>query len=72
MHVMSKFATLTLNQCRERYTNRIIGETLAASLCVDGRECKHSSFQHAAAHITCPPLRSDPNTKLFLMNALAQ
>lgn len=72
MHVMSRSATLSLKQARDRNSNRIIGETLAASICVDGRECLNSSFQHAAGYITNPPLRSDFSTPLFLLNALAQ
>lgn len=72
MHVMSRSATLSLKQARERNSKGIIGETLAASICLDGRECLNSSYQHAAGYITNPPLRSDPSTPLYLMNALAQ
>lgn len=72
VHVMSRSANISLKQARERNTNRIIGETLAAAVCVDGRECLNASFRHASGHITNPPLRPDPSTPLYLMNALAQ
>lgn len=69
---MSKSATFMLNFCRKESSSRVVGETLAAALSVDGRECSNPSFQHAAARITNPPISSDPTTQLYLMNALAQ
>lgn len=69
---MSRSATLLLKQARDRNSNSVIGETLAAGLSRDGRECSHKCFQHAAGHVLSPPLRPDPTTPLYLMNALAQ
>lgn len=73
VHVMSKSAGIELARARNRYNNRgIYGETLAAALGTDGRQCWHECFHHAAAHILSPPLRPDPTTPEFMMKLLAK
>ncbi|XP_050313240.1 dihydropyrimidinase isoform X1 [Anthonomus grandis grandis] len=71
VHVMSKQAAQALAAARDSGT-LVYGETLVASICKDGSQCKHQCFQHAAGHILSPPLRSDPTTPLALLNSLAQ
>ncbi|KAM7362740.1 dihydropyrimidinase-like isoform 2-T4 [Cochliomyia hominivorax] len=72
VHVMGKSAGLELARARQRYNNRgIYGETLAAALGTNGTHCQHHCFNHAAAHILSPPLRSDPETPQFMMRLLA-
>lgn len=68
---MSKLAAQALNEACKRGI-RVFGETVVAALATDGTQCKHTNFQHSAAHIMSPPLRSDPTTQLFLLNSLAQ
>lgn len=71
VHVMSKSASIALAQARSRGI-QVIGETLAAALGSDGTNYKNSDFYHSAGHVLSPPLRADPTTPEYLMNALAQ
>lgn len=72
VHVMSRPATEELVRARKMYDIPIVGETLAAGLACDGSATKHTCFQHAAGHLLSPPLRSDPTTPSYLMQALAR
>lgn len=72
VHVMSKQAGIELARARRRYNGiGIYGETLAATLGTDGTNCRHICFNHAAAHVLSPPLRSDTTTPEFMMKLLA-
>lgn len=68
---MSKSASIALAQARS-HGIQVVGETLAAALGSDGSNYKNSNFHHSAGHILSPPLRPDPTTPVYLMNALAQ
>ncbi|XP_067126841.1 dihydropyrimidinase-like isoform X2 [Centruroides vittatus] len=49
----------------------LFGETTAASLGTDGTHYFNMCWQHAAAHVTCPPLRPDPRLSSRLMDYLS-
>lgn len=68
---MSKLAAQALHEACNRGA-RVFGETVVAALATDGSHCRHSCFQHSAAHIMSPPLRSDPTTSQALLKSLAQ
>uniref|UniRef100_A0A8C9XPJ1 Dihydropyrimidinase like 5a n=1 Tax=Sander lucioperca TaxID=283035 RepID=A0A8C9XPJ1_SANLU len=46
------------------------GETTTAHAVLNGMQYYHQDWAHAAAHVTVPPLRLDPNTPSFLMSLL--
>uniref|UniRef100_A0A8C6MKB4 Dihydropyrimidinase like 5a n=1 Tax=Nothobranchius furzeri TaxID=105023 RepID=A0A8C6MKB4_NOTFU len=46
------------------------GETTTAHTVLTGMQYYHQDWSHAAAHVTVPPLRLDPNTPNFLMSLL--
>ncbi|KAL3968671.1 enhancer of filamentation 1 [Sarotherodon galilaeus] len=46
------------------------GETTTAHTVLNGMQYYHQDWSHAAAHVTVPPLRLDPNTPNFLMSLL--
>lgn len=48
----------------------IFAETIAAAIGTDGTHYSNPCWGHAAAHVTSPPLRKDPQTKEFLVNCL--
>nr|CAD7392428.1 unnamed protein product [Timema cristinae] len=68
--VMSKSAGQVI--ARNRSQGAIVfGEALAASIGTDGTHQWNKCWQHAAAHITCPPLRPDTSTPQHIMDFLA-
>ncbi|XP_075964252.1 dihydropyrimidinase-related protein 5a isoform X1 [Anarhichas minor] len=46
------------------------GETTTAHAVLNGMQYYHQDWAHAAAHVTVPPLRLDPNTPSYLMSLL--
>uniref|UniRef100_A0A8C3A2Q6 Dihydropyrimidinase like 5a n=1 Tax=Cyclopterus lumpus TaxID=8103 RepID=A0A8C3A2Q6_CYCLU len=46
------------------------GETTTAHAVLNGMQYYHQDWAHAAAHVTVPPLRLDPNTPNYLMSLL--
>lgn len=50
----------------------VFGETIAAALGSDASNYFHKCWNHAAAHILSPPLRSDPTTSSHLIHLLAR
>ncbi|XP_010776469.1 dihydropyrimidinase-related protein 5-like [Notothenia coriiceps] len=46
-------------------------ETTVAHAVLNGMHYYHQDWIHAAAHVTVPPLRIDPNTPSYLMGLLA-
>ncbi|KAG1699857.1 Dihydropyrimidinase [Nymphon striatum] len=74
VHVMSKSAADIVAKRRRDGINIfscIIGEAIAAALATDGTHCYNKCWRHAAAHVMSPPLRPDPTTPGYLMDALA-
>lgn len=70
---MSKAAGEEVGLGRKKYGEHLIfGETLASALGTDGRSYFDKNWYHAAAHLTCPPLRPDPETKKDLMKMLGR
>uniref|UniRef100_A0AAX7SY31 Amidohydrolase-related domain-containing protein n=1 Tax=Astatotilapia calliptera TaxID=8154 RepID=A0AAX7SY31_ASTCA len=54
-----------------RNQNKVVhGETTTAHTVLNGMQYYHQDWSHAAAHVTVPPLRLDPNTPNFLMSLL--
>ena len=49
----------------------VIGEPSAAAITLDGSHYFNKCWEHAAAFVTSPPLRDDPNTPNHLRNSLA-
>ncbi|XP_023213584.1 dihydropyrimidinase-like [Centruroides sculpturatus] len=49
----------------------VFGETLAASLAIDGRAYFDKCWYKSASHVVSPPLRPDPTTPLYLMDLLS-
>lgn len=47
-----------------------MGEVLAAGLASDGSNYYNKCSNHAAGHVTCPPLRADPTTPDSLLEHL--
>ncbi|CAH1984063.1 unnamed protein product [Acanthoscelides obtectus] len=70
VHMMSAEAVEALQSHRNRYGGNVYGETLACALAIDGRQCRHECFAHAAGHILSPPLRSNAQTPTMLMKFL--
>ncbi|XP_026880548.1 dihydropyrimidinase-related protein 5a [Electrophorus electricus] len=46
------------------------GETTTAHAVINGLQYYHQDWAHAAAYVTVPPLRLDPNTPNFLLSLL--
>ncbi|TNN85101.1 Dihydropyrimidinase-related protein 5 [Liparis tanakae] len=46
------------------------GETTTAHAVLSGMQYYHQDWAHAAAHVTVPPLRLDPNTPNYMMSLL--
>lgn len=70
---MSKAAGEEVARGRKKYGDHLIfGETLAAALGTDGRAYFDKNWYYAAAHLTCPPLHPDPDTKRVLMEMLGR
>jgi dihydropyrimidinase len=69
VHVQSKSAADEVSRAKAKGIN-VYGEPLAVALAVDGRECWNKDWRHAAAYVMSPPLREDPTTKDYLMQAL--
>ncbi|KAM9777923.1 dihydropyrimidinase-related protein 5a [Neosynchiropus ocellatus] len=46
------------------------GETSTAHAFLNGMQYYHQDWSHAAAHVTAPPLRLDPNTPNYLLSLL--
>lgn len=54
-------------------TGKVVhGETTTAHTVLNGMQYYHQDWSHAAAHVTVPPLRLDPNTPNFLMSLLGK
>ncbi|XP_066589603.1 dihydropyrimidinase isoform X1 [Prorops nasuta] len=70
VHVMSRSAAEALELARKRGVC-VFGETLAAAIGVDGRNCMHKCWRHAAGYILSPPLRSDADTPSNLIMKLS-
>ena len=70
VHVMSKQSALVISDAR-RKGRIVIGEPIAASLALDGRNYFHKCWHVSAGHVSSPPLRNDPSTPGFLMDLLA-
>ncbi|XP_077345232.1 dihydropyrimidinase-related protein 5 [Lithobates pipiens] len=49
----------------------VYGETTTAHSTLNGLHYYHQDWSHAAAYVTVPPLRLDPNTPNYLMSLLA-
>ncbi|XP_069694453.1 dihydropyrimidinase isoform X5 [Periplaneta americana] len=69
VHVMSKSAGDVVKQKRGE-GQVVFGEAIAASIGTDGTHQWNRCWQHAAAHVTSPPLRPDSNTPNHLMDLL--
>lgn len=69
-HCMSKSASKVISDERSK-NSALFGETLVAAIGTDGTHYFHECWQHAASHILSPPLRPDPSTPSYLLNALA-
>jgi len=69
VHVMSKAACQEIERAKEKGIN-VYGEPLAVALACDGRECYNKDWRHAAGYVMSPPIREDPTTKDYLMQAL--
>ena len=50
----------------------VYGEVTAAALATDGTQYRNGSWRHAAAHVTSPPLRPDPETPNALLDLLVR
>ncbi|XP_046981860.1 dihydropyrimidinase-like isoform X1 [Schistocerca americana] len=76
VHVMSKPAADALAHARSIASatggSPVFGETLAAALGSDGKQCLHRCWYHAAAHIVSPPLSPDVTAKSYLIRLLAE
>lgn len=48
------------------------GETTTAHAVLNGLQYYHQDWAHAAAYVTVPPIRLDPNTPNYLMSLLAK
>lgn len=48
------------------------GETTTAHAVINGLQYYHQDWVHAAAYVTVPPLRLDPNTPNFLLSLLGR
>ncbi|KAK7791524.1 hypothetical protein R5R35_008688 [Gryllus longicercus] len=70
VRVMSKSSGDAINQKRNEGVV-VFGEALASSIGTDGTHQWNTCWQHAAAHVTSPPLRPDPTTPEHLMNLLS-
>mmetsp|Transcript_1892 Transcript_1892/g.2680 ORF Transcript_1892/g.2680 Transcript_1892/m.2680 type:complete len:536 (-) Transcript_1892:75-1682(-) len=69
VHVMSKTACQEVERAKAKGIN-VYGEPLAVALACDGREYYHPDWRHAAGYVMSPPLREDPITKKYLIEAL--
>jgi dihydropyrimidinase len=69
VHVMSKSAAREIAAGKARGRD-VYGETLAAAIGVDGREMWNKDWRHAAGYVMSPPIREDPSTPAFLVDAL--
>ncbi|CAM9141072.1 unnamed protein product, partial [Ectocarpus fasciculatus] len=69
VHVMSQLAADEVSRGR-RKGHVVFGETLASTLGVDGTQCSHPDWRHAAGYVMSPPLNPDPTTKEKLMKAI--
>ena len=47
-------------------------ETTVAHAVLSGMQYYHQDWAHAAAYVTVPPLRLDPNTPNYLMSLLGK
>ncbi|XP_003747176.1 dihydropyrimidinase [Galendromus occidentalis] len=70
VHVMSKSAADVISARRNK-GQVVWGETLGATIGIDGAEQRHSCFRHAAAHVMSPPIRDDPTTRDYIVNMVA-
>ncbi|XP_066996811.1 dihydropyrimidinase isoform X2 [Anabrus simplex] len=70
VRVMSKSSANVINQKRSEGMV-VYGETLSSSVGTDGTHQWNKCWQHAAAHVTSPPLRPDSSTPQHLLNLLA-
>ncbi|XP_043222269.1 dihydropyrimidinase-like isoform X1 [Amphibalanus amphitrite] len=68
--VMSRSAAEVVAAHRRR-GQLVSGEATAAALATDGTHQWNRCWRHAAAHVTCPPLRPDPATPQHLAGMLA-
>lgn len=50
----------------------VYGETTTAHAVINGLQYYHQDWAHAAAYVTVPPLRLDPNTPNFLLSLLGR
>lgn len=48
------------------------GETTTAHAVLNGLQYYHQDWAHAAAFVTVPPLRLDPNTPNYLLSLLGK
>jgi len=69
VHVMSKSACQEIERAKAKGIN-VYGEPLAVGLACDGREYYNKDWRHAAGYVMSPPIREDPTTKDYLMQAL--
>jgi len=69
VHVQSKEAAEEVARAKANGVN-VYGEPLCVSLAVDGREYWNKDWRHAAAYVMSPPIRADPTTKKYLIEAL--
>ncbi|XP_063218844.1 dihydropyrimidinase isoform X4 [Bacillus rossius redtenbacheri] len=70
VNVMSKSSGQVLAHKRSQGL-MVFGETLAAAVGTNGSHQWDKSWEHAAAHLTNPPLRAQPSTPHHLMELLA-
>lgn len=55
------------------YVGKVVhGETTTAHAVINGLQYYHQDWAHAAAYVTVPPLRLDPNTPNFLLSLLGR
>lgn len=55
------------------YVGKVVhGETTTAHAVINGLQYYHQDWVHAAAYVTVPPLRLDPNTPNFLLSLLGR
>jgi len=70
VHVMSKGAADAVVRARHE-GKRCFGEPIAAGLGVDGSKAFDKDWRKAAGYVMSPPIRSDPTTKDYLLQLLA-
>lgn len=70
VHVMSESAAKVIADRRAEGQTNLYGEILAAALGTAPPK-HHCEFHMVAGHVMSPPIRSDPNNPICLMNRLA-